>query len=86
MAEHTKPRETQADREALVKRLLGMKATRYTHLLEATGQIIADGKRIAELEKALRFYAAWGVFAPFHDDAIIIDGGKVARTALRGAQ
>lgn len=45
---------TDEERKALVERLRGMKSVRYTHLLEATAQIVADGQRINELEAAIR--------------------------------
>ena len=45
---------TNEERKVLVERLRGMKSVRYTHVLEATAQIVADGKRIAELEALLK--------------------------------
>lgn len=44
---------TDEERAKLVDRLRGLKSVRYTHLLEATGQIVADGQRIAELEASV---------------------------------
>ena len=55
-------------------RIIGMSAERE----------MALRGEVERLRTALRFYAAWGVFAPSHDDAVILDSGGAARAALEG--